>query len=272
MPADARLSKEPPSSSDRPVLSVRGITKSFGATKALDDVVLDLYSGQIAGLVGDNGAGKSTLVKSIVGVLQPDAGTITYHGEPRSFANALSARIAGIETVHQDLALCDNLTVYQNIFLGRELEQSLGRVRFLAKRSMRRKAAQIFEERLGVPALPLKKRTNQLSGGQRQLVALARAEAWEAEVMLLDEPTAALSAEAVGHVVEVMRKLQQRGVALLIISHNLPQVIELTDRIVVLRQGRNVATLDTRDASPRLLLGLMTGMITPEELNERLSS
>lgn len=251
----------------QPVLSVAGVTKSFGATKALSDVSLALYPGEIVGLVGDNGAGKSTLVKSIVGVFQPDAGTITYHGESRTFADALAARTAGIETVHQDLALCDNLSIYQNIFLGREIVRTFGPARFLSKRAMRQQAAQIFSERLGVPSLPLDKRTNQLSGGQRQLVALARAEAWEADVMLLDEPTAALSADAVQNVVEVMRKLQARDVALLIISHNLPQVIELTDRIVVLRQGRTVATLDTVDASAQLLLGLMTGMLTPDDIN-----
>lgn len=254
-----------------PLLSVRGVTKNFGATRALSDVALDLYPGKIVGLVGDNGAGKSTLVKTIAGVYPPDSGTITYHGQLLSFPDALAARMAGIETVHQDLALCDNLSIYQNIFLGREIVWSIGPARFLSKRAMRQQSAKIFTDRLGVAALPLEKRTNQLSGGQRQLVALARAEAWEADVMLLDEPTAALSAEAVEHVVEVMRRLQARGVALLIISHNLPQVIELTDRIVVLRQGKNVATLETSEASAQLLLGLMTGMITSDDINGRLS-
>jgi ABC-type sugar transport system ATPase subunit len=248
---------------EQPVLSVRRVSKSFVATKALQHVDLDLYPGKVVGLVGDNGAGKSTLVKVIAGVLAPDSGTVVYQGRESVFPSPLSARLAGIETVYQDLALCNNLNVYQNIFLGREIRRTVWPLRALAKKTMRTEAGRILSEGLGV-AVPLDAYPDRLSGGQRQLVALARSEAWQARVLLLDEPTAALSTHATRHVIEVIRRLQQRGVAVLIISHDLPQVVELTDRIVVLRQGRTVAALETTSASPELLLGLMTGMIRPD--------
>jgi ABC-type sugar transport system ATPase subunit len=252
----------------QPVLSLRGLAKSFGATKALDHADLDLYAGEIVGLVGDNGAGKSTLIKTLAGVYARDAGTIVYQGQECVFRDPLAARLAGIETVYQDLALCDNLSVWQNIFLGREISRRSfvpKPLRFLAKSRMRREATQILTERLGVGTLPLEARTRDLSGGQRQVVALARSEAWEARVFLLDEPTAALSADASHRVVEVMERLKRRGAAILVVSHNLPQVIEATHRIIVMRQGKTICTLSTREATDDLLLGLMTGIIVPSE-------
>jgi len=253
---------------DQPVLALRGLSKSFGGTRALDHADLELYSGELVGLVGDNGAGKSTLIKTVAGVHPPDAGTVVYQGEECVFRDPLSARLAGIETVYQDLALCDNLTVWQNIFLGREINRGTFRprpLRLLAKGKMRREANRILTERLGVGTVPIEAHTGALSGGQRQVVALARSEAWEARVFQLDEPTAALSAEASNHVMEVMERLKQRGAAVLIVSHNLPQVIEVTDRIIVMRQGKTICTLNTPETTPELLLGLMTGMILPSD-------
>jgi simple sugar transport system ATP-binding protein len=243
------------------VLAARGINKSYGATRALRGASLELYPGEIVALVGDNGAGKSTLVKVLAGVTGFDEGGITYGGQPQRFANPLEARLGGLETVHQDLALCNNLTVYQNIFLGRELKRSFGPLRLLAKRRMRAEARRIMAEALGIPRFPVDRRTAELSGGQRQLVALARADAWEARVLLLDEPTAALSADATDRVVEVVRRMRERGVAILLISHDIPQVMEITDRIVVLRQGACAATVRTSEVSTERVLGLMTGAI-----------
>jgi ABC-type branched-subunit amino acid transport system ATPase component/D-lyxose ketol-isomerase len=244
------------------VLAAVGISKSYGPTRALSDVSLELRTGEIVALVGDNGAGKSTLVKVLAGVTPYGEGRIEYAGAERRFGSPLEARLAGLETVHQDLALCDNLTVYQNIFLGRELKQGFGPARLLAKRRMRSEARRIMADALGIDRFPVDRRTAELSGGQRQLVALARADAWDARVLLLDEPTAALSADATNRVVEVVRRLSARGVAILLISHDIPQVMEITDRIVVLRQGRVAATVATSATTAEQVLGLMTGAIT----------
>ena len=240
------------------VLAAVELVKSYGKTQALRGASLALHGGEIVGLVGDNGAGKSTLVKSIAGVVRPDSGSVRIAGEDTPFDGALSVRLRGVETVHQDLGLCDNLMVYENIYLGREL-RSHG---LLARRRMRRGAATILRERLGVDRVPVERRPNQLSGGQRQLVALARAEAWDARALLLDEPTAALSADATTRVVAVIERLRDRGAGILLISHDIPQVMDLCDRVVVLRQGACVANASTADGlTTETVLGLMTGAI-----------
>lgn len=246
-----------------PVLVADQLRKTYGRTHALDGVSLGLHTGEIVALVGDNGAGKSTLVKILAGVAAADGGAIQFEGRRRRFATPLDARLAGVETVHQDLALCDNLTVYQNIFLGRELAHGHGAARLLAKRRMREASRHIMADRLGVARFPVERRTAELSGGQRQLVSLARADAWDARVLLLDEPTAALSADATRRVIDVIRRLRSRGVAILLISHDIPQVMEVTDRIVVLRQGRCAGTLRTADTTAQQVLGLMTGALAP---------
>jgi simple sugar transport system ATP-binding protein len=248
------------------VLAAIDLVKSYGRTQALRGASVVLHGGEIVGLVGDNGAGKSTLVKSIAGVIRPDSGTVRIAGEGAPFAGALSVRLRGVETVHQDLGLCDNLTVYENIYLGREL-RTYG---VLARRRMRRGATTILRERLGVDRVPVERRPNQLSGGQRQLVALARAEAWDARALLLDEPTAALSADATKRVVAVIERLRDRGAGILLISHDIPQVMDLCDRVVVLRQGACVANASTgAGLTTEMVLGLMTGAIHELERGQK---
>jgi simple sugar transport system ATP-binding protein len=244
-----------------PVLDAQCLTKRYGATYAIQGVSLDLAPGEIVGLIGDNGAGKSTLVKVLSGVVQPDTGSIEYLGEQRHFHEALTARTLGIEAVHQDLGLCDNLAIYQNVFLGREITRKVLGVPFVAKRSMRERAENIMREQQGVVNFSVNRKSSQLSGGQRQLVALARAEVWDARLMLLDEPTAALSAAATAHVISVIRRLRDRGTAVLLISHNIPQVLEISDRVIVMRQGQRVATRASRGLTTEEALGLMTGAI-----------
>jgi simple sugar transport system ATP-binding protein len=242
-----------------PILEMRGVSKHFGAIVALDDVYLALEGGQVLGLMGDNGAGKSTMVKIIAGNFPPSSGTIVVDGEQVAFRKPLDARTKGIEIVYQDLALCNNLTAAANVFLGREVMRSLGALAWLDHRGMARRAGELFAE--------LKSETRPrdlvrlMSGGQRQAVAIARTRLSDAKVVLMDEPTAAISVRQVVEVLELIRKLKSAGVAVVLISHRMPDVFAVCDRVAVMRRGRKVADKAIRQSSPEEVTGLITGAI-----------
>lgn len=240
-------------------LRLAGVSKHFGAIRALNDVSLSVGEGEVLGLMGDNGAGKSTLVKIIAGNFRPSHGDIQLDGQPCDFHHPKDAQRAGIEIVYQDLALCDNLTAASNVYLGRELRRTLGPVRIIDYKAMHRRAGELF-------AL-LKSETRprdlvrKMSGGQRQAVAIARTLLADAKVVLMDEPTAAISVRQVAEVLELIRRLRDRGISVILISHRMPDVFGVSDRIAVLRRGELVAHKATADSSPEEVTGLITGAI-----------
>jgi simple sugar transport system ATP-binding protein len=243
-----------------PLIATRGITKHFGSVQALRGVDLDIFPGEVVGLVGDNGAGKSTLVNILSGAVQPNSGTILVDGKTVTFSSSHEARRAGIETVYQDLALAPDLTVWANIFLGRErtVKGPLGALGWLDRRAMAREAEEHLNRtriRIGSVAA----HAGRLSGGQRQAIAVGRAVAWGSKVILMDEPTAALGVEQQAKVGELVRTVCDQGVPILLISHNLPQVHALCDRVVVLFQGRVVADLRPRECSVEEIVSWITG-------------
>jgi len=243
-----------------PLLSLRAIVKHYGPVHALDGVDFDLYPGEIVGLVGDNGAGKSTLVKVMSGAVVPDQGTIVFEGKTVVLRSPLEARAIGIETVYQDLAVVPWLDVEANLFLGREMTGSRWWNRwFLNKRAMRREAAQHIAS-LQVGLKSVRQPVGLLSGGQRQSVAVARAISWGRKVVIMDEPTAALGVRESRGVLDLIKRVKERGLAVVLISHNLPHVFEVTDRIFVLRQGTEAGTLVTREAHVSEVVGLITGV------------
>jgi simple sugar transport system ATP-binding protein len=241
------------------LLELQNISKYFGAIHALNDVTLLLEPGQVVGLMGDNGAGKSTLVKIIAGNFRPTQGTMRMEGAELVFHRPIEARHHGIEIVHQDLALCDNLTAAANVFLTRELSKGLGPLRILDYPAMYRRAGQIFA------AMKSETRPRDLvevmSGGQRQAVAIARTRLSEAKIVLMDEPTAAISVRQVTEVLNLIRLLRDQGIAIVLISHRMPDVFAVADRIVVLRRGRKVADKAISTSSPEEVTGLITGAI-----------
>lgn len=242
------------------VLTVRGIGKSYGAVRALEDVSLEVRRGEVLGLVGDNGAGKTTLVKCIAGVLEPDGGEIAVDGKVRDVHTAEEARALGIEVVHQSLSLVDTLDVTQNFFLNRELVYGnwlAQRLRWLNRRAMYRQTGEVLEE-LGVAADP-QRLAAYLSGGQRQMVAVARAMKWGRHIVIMDEPAAALGVRQAQQILDFVRLLASRGIAVILISHNMQHVLAVTDRIVVLRAGRKVGDLVTSKTSGREIVTLITG-------------
>jgi simple sugar transport system ATP-binding protein len=241
------------------ILELTNISKHFGAIHALDDVSLSLDAGQVVGLMGDNGAGKSTLVKIVAGNFPPTHGAMRMEGTELVLHKPIEARQHGIEIVHQDLALCDNLTAAANVFLGREVRKKIGPIRILDHAAMYRRAGQIFKE--------LKSETRprdfvkQMSGGQRQAVAIARTRLSEPKIVLMDEPTAAISVRQVAEVLHLIRNLRDHGIAVVLISHRMPDVFGVADRIVVLRRGRKVADKPIAQSSPEEVTGLITGAI-----------
>jgi simple sugar transport system ATP-binding protein len=241
------------------VLELRGIAKHFGAIQALQAVDLDLARGEVLGLMGDNGAGKSTLVKIIAGSFAPSAGEMRLEGEAMRFARPLEAREAGIEIVHQDLALCDNLSAALNVFLGRELVRRIGPFRFLDRAAMHARAGEIFAE-LKSETRP-RDLVKAMSGGQRQAVAIARTRLADPKIVLMDEPTAAISVRQVAEVLDLIRRLKAAGHAVILISHRMPDVFETCDRVAVLRRGRKVADKPVALTSPEEVTGLITGAI-----------
>jgi simple sugar transport system ATP-binding protein len=242
-----------------PVLELRGVAKHFGAIQALQGVDLELDRGEVLGLMGDNGAGKSTLVKIIAGSFAPSAGEMRIDGEPVAFSRPLEAREKGVEIVYQDLALCDNLTASLNVFLGRELVRRFGPFRFLDRAAMNARAAEIFAE-LKSETRP-RDLVKAMSGGQRQAVAIARTRLADPKIVLMDEPTAAISVRQVAEVLELIRRLKAAGHAVILISHRMPDVFETCDRVAVLRRGRKVADKPVALTSPEEVTGLITGAI-----------
>jgi simple sugar transport system ATP-binding protein len=243
-----------------PVIAVRGIAKHFGSIQALRSVDLDVHQGEVVGLIGDNGAGKSTLVNILSGALQPNAGTILLDGEPVTFASSLEARRAGIETVYQDLSLAPDLNVWQNIFLGRE-KTVKGPLRFMGwldRRSMAREAEADLE-RTHIRIGSVTSLAGRLSGGQRQAIAVGRAVSWGSRVLLMDEPTAALGVEQQETVGELVRSVSSHGVPVLLITHNLPQVHRLADRVAVLFHGHVVADLRCSEVTVDDMVSWITG-------------
>ncbi len=241
------------------LLQLQGIAKHFGAIEALRGVDLSIEPGEVIGLMGDNGAGKSTLVRIMAGNFKPSEGEIRINGQAKHFHKPVDARAEGIEVVYQDLALCDNLTAAGNVFLGRELKRSIGPLKILDYPRMYARAAEIFAE-LKSETRP-RDLVKQMSGGQRQAVAIARTRLSDARIVLMDEPTAAISVRQVAEVLELIRRLRDRGVAVVLISHRMPDVFAVCDRVVVMRRGTKVADKSVAATSPEEVTGLITGAI-----------
>ena len=248
-------------SAPMPILEARGIVKRYGHVVALDGADLELYPGEILAIIGDNGAGKSTLIKALSGALQPDDGEINLDGERVHFRSPRDARRAGIETVYQDLAVAPALDIASNIFLGREMRRRgpQGRVlRMLNKGAMRREAARHFAE-LQIGIRSMAQPVENLSGGQRQGVAVARAATWARRVVIMDEPTAALGVKETRQVLDLIRRVRERGMPVILISHDMPHVFELADRIQIMRLGRRVAIVTPQSHSMPEAVAIMTG-------------
>lgn len=244
---------------DRPILSAVDLYKHFGGLVAVDHVSLQVRAGEVVGLLGDNGAGKSTLIKMIAGVYPLDGGRLVLNGTDASFSSPQEARDAGIETIYQDLALCENLDAGANIFLGREpVRPLLVVLRAVDRRRMLAESRRILDQ-LDIRIPRLTRPIRQMSGGQRQAVAIARAVYWNAQLMIMDEPTAALGVPEQRKVLALVRTLRERGVGVIIISHNLQDVLEVADRVVVMRRGRAVGERLVAETSTSELLGLMIG-------------
>jgi fructose transport system ATP-binding protein len=247
-----------------PVLAARGLVKRFGHVTALDGTDFDLMPGEVLAVIGDNGAGKSTLIKVLTGAIQPDAGEVLLDGALIRLRNPLDARRHGIETVYQDLAVAPALDIASNLFLGREVRRRgvLGTVlRMLDKPRMRSESARHMAElRIGLRSLS--QPVENLSGGQRQGVAVARAAAWGNHVLVMDEPTAALGVKESGQVLDLIRRVRDRGLPVVLISHNMPHVFEIADRIHIQRLGRRVAVVRPEEYSMAEVVAVMTGAMT----------
>jgi D-xylose transport system ATP-binding protein len=238
-----------------PRLLLRGINKSFGAVRALTDVDFEVYAGEVVGLVGDNGAGKSTLIKTIAGVGPADSGEIFVEGQPVKLTSPQVATRLGIETVYQDLALCDNLDVVANLFLGHEEHTPALSLR---ENDMELRGLGVLRT-LEVKIPSVRSLVASLSGGQRQSIAVAKAILRNARVVLLDEPTAALGVAQTRQVLNLILRLRDQGLAVVVISHNLADVFEVVDRVIVLRLGRRVATFDIKSTTPERVVAAITG-------------
>lgn len=250
-----------------PLIELSGITKRFGAYAALDDVNLTIHEAEAVGIIGDNGAGKSTLVKVLSGVYPPSGGAISFRGKRVRFASPLDARRNGIEMIYQDLALCEDLDVAQNIFLGRELKRRVGPFRFLDRAAMARAAAKDISD-LGL-TFDVTREVGMLSGGERQMVAVARALQFDPAALLMDEPTAALSAEKIRKLLELVTELKSRGVAILLVSHRFTDILHICDRIVVIRGGRVAGEMMPHAHPPAQTMAMMTEMMTGDTIDDR---
>lgn len=237
-----------------PLLQLRNINKSFGAVHVLHDVALDVYPGQVTALVGDNGAGKSTLIKGIAGIYSFDSGEYLFEGKPANVSDPKHANALGIEVVYQDLALCDNLDVVHNMFLGRELESGI----VLDEITMERRASETLKG-LSVRTLKsIRQQVSSLSGGQRQTVAIARAVLWNSKLVILDEPTAALGVAQTAQVLALVRRLADSGIGVILISHNMNDVMEVADNIACLYLGQLAAQVSAKDMTHAQIVELIT--------------
>jgi fructose transport system ATP-binding protein len=250
-----------------PILVARGLTKRFGHVTAVDQADLDLLPGEVLGLIGDNGAGKSTLIKMLAGALQPDAGSISIDGREVHLASPAEARRAGIETVYQDLAVSPALDVVTNMFLGREIRRpglAGSLLRMIDQRAMR-EAADSYLRDLGISLRSVRQPVETLSGGQRQALAVARAAAWGRRVIIMDEPTAALGVTQSRQVLDLVRRVRDTGQSVILISHSLPDVFAVADRLAIMRLGRRVAVLATRETTMPEVVSIMVGAISMDE-------
>jgi len=250
-----------------PIYAAVGIYRSYGQVQALDGADFEVYPGQVQALIGDNGAGKSTLVKIMSGAESPDSGTLKFEGKRLVLPNPLYARERGIETVFQDLALANHLDPIQNLYLGREVMARglLGKLGFMQRPVMRAAGKQAFDE-LGATVRDFEGMVMSMSGGQRQAIAVARAAAWASKVIFLDEPTAALGVVQTKGVLDLIRRIRDKGVGVVLISHSMPEVLEVSDTIHVMRQGRRVAIYQAADTNIEELVGAMTGALDGKEV------
>ena len=240
-------------------LKLTNISKSFGAIEALKGVSLEVAPGEVVGLMGDNGAGKSTLVKIIAGNFRPTTGEIRLDDKDMHFTKPLDAQLGGIEVVYQDLALCDNMTAASNVYLGREATKSFGPVRYIDYATMNQRSGELFQQ-LKSETRP-RDLVRRMSGGQRQAVAIARTLLSEPKLVLMDEPTAAISVRQVAEVLDLIRRLRDQGISVILISHRMPDVFGVADKISVLRRGQLVANKEASKSSPEEVTGLITGAI-----------
>ena len=267
MSTDSQTSK--PTSASTPIVQARGLVKRYGRVVALDNADFDLLPGEILAVIGDNGAGKSSLIRALSGAMIPDAGEIRLNGEKVSFQSPLDARAAGIETVYQTLALSPSLSIADNMFLGRELRRAgpLGSVcRILDRKAMQRIAREKLTELGLLTVQNINQRVETLSGGQRQGVAVARAAAFGSRVVIMDEPTAALGVKESRRVLELILDVRRRGVSIVLISHNMPHVFEIADRIHIHRLGRRLTVIDPKSYTMSDAVSLMTGARLPVEI------
>jgi simple sugar transport system ATP-binding protein len=250
-----------------PILQVKQVHKHFGGLVAVNHVSLEVYPGEVMGLLGDNGAGKSTLIKMISGVYRPDEGSVMVDGKEVTFNSPLDARRQGIETIYQDLALCENLDAGANIFLGREVRRKkLGLFQELDNNYMLSEA-QVVLEQLDIRIPNLRQPIRQLSGGQRQAVAIARAVYWNARLMIMDEPTAALGVPEQLKVLQLVRTLRERQIPVILISHNMQDVFAVADRVMVMRRGSNVGERKIKETNDNEIVSLMIGAEEPKRVS-----
>jgi fructose transport system ATP-binding protein len=263
-----------PSPTEQPVLEARGIVKRYGRVVALDHADFELRPHEILGVIGDNGAGKSTLIKVLAGAVSPDSGEVLMDGKPVHFRSPVEARQAGIETVYQNLALSPSLSIADNLFLGREVRKKgvLGQLfRLLDRAGMRREAREHLNS-LGLLTIQsIRQTVETLSGGQRQGVAVVRATAFGSRVIIMDEPTAALGVKESRKVLELMLDVKRRGLPIILISHNMPHVFEVADRIHIHRLGRRIAVIDPKRFSMSDAVAMMTGAMKPPDPAQQLA-
>ena len=247
-----------------PLIELHGVTKKFGNFLALDGINLEIGEAESVGIIGDNGAGKSTLVKVLSGVYAPSNGTIKFRGQEVRFDSPLDARRSGVEMIYQDLALCEDLDVAQNIFLGRELKKKFGPFQFLDRQAMKEAAIKDIAN-MGL-TIDVEREVGMLSGGERQMVAVARALQFDPAALLMDEPTAALSSEKIRRLWEMITDLKARGVSILLVSHRFTDILSICDRIIVVRSGRIAGQMKPHEHPPAQTMAMMNEMMTGDKI------